>query len=56
MSSYWLIILHSQNGWTPLHFAAQNGHVLVVEALIAAGADVSAISEVNCSFSKLLYS
>ena len=52
MSSCWLNILCSQNGWTPLHFAAQNGHILVVEALITAGADVRVISEVNCSFSK----
>ena len=56
MSSCWLNILCSQNGWTPLHFAAQNGHILVVEALITAGADFNAVSEVNCSFNKLLYS
>ena len=42
-----------QNGWTPLHFAAQSGHILVVEALIAAGADVNAFNEVYSYVLKL---
>jgi len=28
--------------WTPLHFASNNGHLSVVEYLIAHGADINA--------------
>ncbi len=31
-----------QNGWTPLHNASKEGHLEVVEALLAKGADVQA--------------
>lgn len=31
-----------QNGWSPLHFAAQEGDVKVVKRLIELGADISA--------------
>ena len=30
------------NGWVPLHHAANNGHMEVVELLIAADADMNA--------------
>ena len=30
-----------KNGWTPLHFACQNGHTELALALIAKGADVN---------------
>ena len=32
-----------QGGWTPLHLAVQEGHMEVVELLIANGADVNAV-------------
>jgi uncharacterized protein len=34
----------SHDGWTALHLAAFFGHVVVAEALLAAGADLSAVS------------
>jgi hypothetical protein len=36
-----------QEGWTPLHFAAQNGHGSVIKALVAAKADVHAKTRVR---------
>ena len=36
-----------QNQWTPLHLAAQNGHVEVVETLIKSGADISVVEKVS---------
>jgi hypothetical protein len=36
-----------QAGWTPLHNASNNGHLEVVEALLAKGADVEAKKQVN---------
>jgi ankyrin repeat protein len=33
------------NGWTPLHAAAREGHKEIVELLIANGADVNAKDE-----------
>jgi len=35
-----------QNGGTPLFMAAQNGHVAVVELLVAKGADMDAANKV----------
>jgi len=32
---------------TPLHIAAQNGHVKAVQLLIKSGADISAVQEVS---------
>ena len=35
----------NDNGWTPLHWAGQNGHAAVIEALLASGADVNAAED-----------
>lgn len=40
---------NSQDGWTPLHFAAWGGHDAVIEALYGAGADVNACDKVMLS-------
>ena len=38
-----------QNGWTALHYAAEYGHMEVVTALLAAGADINLQTKVrNC--------
>ena len=34
---------------TPMHYAAKNGHLTVVDALLKAGADVHAVDEV-CAY------
>ena len=39
--------IYSQNKRTPLHFAAQRGHVSVVQCLIASGADLEAVDVVS---------
>ncbi len=36
----------SQDGWTPLHFAVEGGHVEVMAALIGAGASVNHANKV----------
>jgi cytohesin len=41
----------NEDGWTPLHFAAQYSHKEIVELLIANGADVKAMGESSPVFS-----
>ena len=36
-----------QGGYSPLHFAAENCHVEVVEELVRAGADINAVNKVQ---------
>lgn len=38
-----------QNGWTPLHWAAEAGHKNIVEVLVAKGSDVNAVDSVSVS-------
>ena len=43
-----------QSGFTPLNYAAQNGHVLLVEKLIRLGAKVDGINKVSYSYTAQL--
>ena len=36
-----------QNGWTPLHYAAESGHLGVAERLLGAGASIDARDKVR---------
>lgn len=36
-----LIESNTSDGWTPLHLAAQHGHVAIIDLLLRAGADVN---------------
>ena len=45
MASYKVVF---QDGWTPLHIAAQYGHDSTVESLIKCGADINAAEVVSC--------
>ena len=38
---------HSYNGYTPLHFAAQNGYTSIISVLLAAGAEVNVVNYVR---------
>ncbi len=40
-------LLHLQNGETAIYIASKNGHVKVVEMLVAHGADVNLVDEVS---------
>jgi hypothetical protein len=42
-----LILLYSQNGWTPLSAACYKGQEKVVEYLVAAKADIEQANEVG---------
>ena len=41
-----IIITIEQDGWTPLHFAAMNGHMGAVEVLVTAGANTQIANKV----------
>ena len=44
-----------EDGWTPVHYAAENGHVEILNVLRTSGADVNRIvSKQNIVFSCLL--
>ena len=47
-----------QNGFTPLHWASQNGHTDIVEQLLKeTGADPHALTKVSCMVcTELVYS
>ena len=49
ISSYVAIvyIILIQSGFTPLHYAAQKGHVLLVDTLIRLGAKPDGVNKVN---------
>ena len=40
-------IILIQSGFTPLHYAAQKGHVLLVDTLIRLGAKPDGVNKVN---------
>jgi len=42
-----MYIVLSQDGWTPLHVACQEGHAQVAELLLQAGASVEQETEVR---------
>ena len=42
-----IIIIYFQDKQTPLHIAAQQGHVSVVQCLITSGADLEAVDDVS---------
>lgn len=49
-----LIASCTPNGWTPLHLAAQYGHVAIVDLLLQVGADVNACANNTLASTPLL--
>lgn len=47
ISTYSLVMFYLQDGWSPLYTASLNGHIDVVESLIAAGANVNEATKVR---------
>ena len=43
------LLVSFQDGCTALHWAAYNGHLAVVEALVAKGCDVKAVAKVRAT-------
>ena len=49
-ASHFLIsCAHLQDGWASLHYAACNGHLAVIGALIDHGADINVTEKVLCA-------
>ena len=47
MRTYVYLCIMMQNGCTPLHLAAQNGHTTVVDMLLKNGADINVLNTVR---------
>jgi hypothetical protein len=51
---YWICTVR-QDKWTPLHWAARNGHKEIVVALLEGGADIEAKDDVRgCNGRRIL--
>ena len=44
---YLTSFVHAQDGWTPLHEAASNGHVKIAQLLMEKGANIEATDKVH---------
>ena len=49
------VLYFMQNKWTALHYAAQHGHLQLVQLLLSKAAKVNAKSSVSISYSHLTY-